>query len=882
MKSSADTIKYTAVIAIAILAAFAIRIKMPVEVEESGRVNAVTSDGIAVAADIELEYIEIKRLNLFRYAARGSGDKKKSTGISQLAEDTLKEAVSGAELEEVFGGGQASARGRFVEALEDAVSPGRIIGEPAVNFLLPEGAAEEYVSARAAPTGRKFIVLGFDGIDRDVIDRLLAAGRLPNIRRMINEGVYGPLRSIQPSLSPLVWTTIATGMLPEKHGIMDYVAYSESGATFPVNSTCRRVPALWQMAGWGGIETGVVGWMASWPAEPVNGFMVTDRILYDDAKLENTNVANSRRRTWPPALAGRLRPLIEQSRAELQREKDSFFGGPPPAGHAKSLDTFINALANFYANRRIALHMLEQEAPALLAVYFAATDTGSHEFMEYAAPRRAGVDAAGVNAYGETVFRTYELMDETIGEFIDAAGGDYNIIIVSDHGFKSGDLRPWGSGSLDGQTAMLWHRQTGVVMARGPDIPPGREIAGASVADVTPTLLYALGLPQADDMDGRVLTELFTDELKRNRRAPLRVSGYGWLWRRGAGGKARPGIGEEDERELARLRQLGYLGGFDDTGDDTGRPGAAPKPGGPAAQAAGINQDGGAARRLSITMARRLNNSGIRSLHNGDYAAAADSFAESRRLVPESTIAWQNHANALLLLGRRGEAGHEYLELLSREPYRASHHVNYGILLALRGDTAGAAERFQRAARLAPDTVEAPICQGVIARRDSRINDAIENFERATALDNGSIIARLHLATAYYSSGRYGDAAREFEAIFTLRRGYLAAPGLTLAAGIGHLCGGDPESARRRLEQARAAGEDAAEAYLPLVDRLSRAGAVSENSDDSSPCIAGEDIPHPPRLDMQSVFESANSLGDINIQGFPVIITNSGYTRRSD
>ncbi|MEE2827703.1 MAG: alkaline phosphatase family protein, partial [Myxococcota bacterium] len=70
----------------------------------------------------------------------------------------------------------------------------------------------------------KVVVLGFDGVDPDRVEALWAQGRLPNLKKLAEEGAWARLRSTQPPQSPVAWATFATGMLPGKHGIFDFIA----------------------------------------------------------------------------------------------------------------------------------------------------------------------------------------------------------------------------------------------------------------------------------------------------------------------------------------------------------------------------------------------------------------------------------------------------------------------------------------------------------------------------------------------------------------------------------------------------------------------------------------------------------------------------------
>jgi len=96
-------------------------------------------------------------------------------------------------------------------------------------------------------TGPRVLLVGVDGADPDVLDRLIGSGKLPTFARLKREGAYGRLRSREPLLSPIVWTSIATGRKGQDHGVLDFVEAAEDGKPVPITSSRRRVPALWNI-----------------------------------------------------------------------------------------------------------------------------------------------------------------------------------------------------------------------------------------------------------------------------------------------------------------------------------------------------------------------------------------------------------------------------------------------------------------------------------------------------------------------------------------------------------------------------------------------------------------------------------------------------------
>ena len=146
----------------------------------------------------------------------------------------------------------------------------------------PPGSFAEAVSAPTAETtGLRILLIGLDGADWDTLGPLIAAGRMPNVKSLVDHGAYGPLRSYDPMISPLLWTTIVTGVGPDAHGVADFQAIDEAtGRRVPITSRFRKVKAAWDILSESGKSSGFVAWWASYPAEKVNGFQVSNLVVF--------------------------------------------------------------------------------------------------------------------------------------------------------------------------------------------------------------------------------------------------------------------------------------------------------------------------------------------------------------------------------------------------------------------------------------------------------------------------------------------------------------------------------------------------------------------------------------------------------------------------
>ena len=351
-----------------------------------------------------------------------------------------------------------------------------------------------------APAGAetpRVAIIGVDGCDWEKLGPLVESGRLPNFRRLMDRGAYGPLMSEPPLVSPRIWTTIATGKTADKHGIRDFV--NEAGV--PVNATMRSAAPVWDIVSGFGLPVGVVGWYVTWPVDEVNGFVLSDRLhslLRGPVQMLQSlggRPTNDRLESFGAFTfdAGYKRYPRDDLRFQLNRIVDE----PLRWGYLRDA---------IYS--RMSTALTPGYRPALSAVYLRGVDFVQHFFWKYADPEPfGGVPKKDISAYGEVIDSYYVYTDALLGRLLEALGNDINVIVVSDHGFKPRrDLDP-GRPQLTGA-----HDVAGVIIASGPAFRAAGWIEGATIFDITPTALAVMGLPVGEDMDGRVLTEIIRQE----------------------------------------------------------------------------------------------------------------------------------------------------------------------------------------------------------------------------------------------------------------------------------------------------------------------------------------------------------------------------------
>lgn len=399
-------------------------------------------------------------------------------------------------------------------------------------------------SHRPPGADTRVLLLGLDAAEWNLLRPMIAAGEMPNIKRLIDRGVSGDLRSLEPlQKSPAIWTTIATGRSPQEHGIRSFV---DTVRGRPLTQNIRRVKAVWNILSSTGRSVGLVGWLMSWPAEEVNGFVVSDYIQYEAARagrLEN--------RTWPPELYDEIESLNRDWRAMPWSEVSRFLSRPvdensPDSALVRKIRSIRWMITGDASFTDIALKLGREQKPDFLAVYLRSMDTMAHLFWNYLSPESYPpglVEPELVPYFKDTMRREYRWMDEQVGKLLALADDRTTVILCSDHGFAGG-----GGGGI------REHRLEGVLIMAGPHIARG-EITGATVYDIAPTLLALYGLPKADDMQGKVLWGAF-DGTIRPEMFPKTLATY----ETGPPGKEGDAVSSPvDDELMERLRSLGYI-----------------------------------------------------------------------------------------------------------------------------------------------------------------------------------------------------------------------------------------------------------------------------------------------------------------------------------
>ncbi|MFK7904735.1 MAG: tetratricopeptide repeat protein, partial [Chitinophagales bacterium] len=174
----------------------------------------------------------------------------------------------------------------------------------------------------------------------------------------------------------------------------------------------------------------------------------------------------------------------------------------------KLLNSLRSIIADAATVHSAATYILEYEDWDFMGVYYDAIDHFGHGFMKFHPPKIERVTQEDYEMWNHVVTAGYIYHDMMLGRLLELAGEDTTVMLVSDHGFHPDHLRPKAIPKEPAGPAAE-HSPYGIIVMRGPDIKKDELIHGASLIDVTPTLLHVFGLPVGKDMDGKVLANAF-------------------------------------------------------------------------------------------------------------------------------------------------------------------------------------------------------------------------------------------------------------------------------------------------------------------------------------------------------------------------------------
>ena len=411
----------------------------------------------------------------------------------------------------------------------------------------------------------KVVIIGLDGANWPTIDPLIESGKLPFFKKLKEESAWAYLNTFKPTKSSIIWTSIATGMKMEKHGIVDFTFLKKNNIEVPFTNSERREPTIWQILDSFGKRSIVCNWFVSHPPDRINGIIASDvfrRVAARPPRKKN----NYRESVYPVNYFDRLIKHAERDYVKVFNEigfpdfpklysdlnpgkdfrkvfvlnsirsmikQDHFV-----ANYSKEL--FYNENFDFFATyirmpdlvQHFAVNMFDEKYKNNLITKLKNKSLSKDEHKNTI--KKISNVLEPVYRYAEGLLKNFMTNEKH---------KDTYFIIVSDHGFS---LHPGGYNHYG--LSAEYEAPKGIMMINGPEIKAGK-IDSVSVFDITPTILNIFDKPIGKNMDGRVLTEIF--KYKRKKRYKLYK-----LKNRNKSKRSNA----VDKETINELKSIGYIG----------------------------------------------------------------------------------------------------------------------------------------------------------------------------------------------------------------------------------------------------------------------------------------------------------------------------------
>jgi len=428
------------------------------------------------------------------------------------------------------------------------LSAGLLMAMMAISIAAPLGARgralERTLESRPlasslvpTPSEGRVMLLAFDGATLDIISPAVAEGRLPNFGRIVDSGAVLHLATLKPTQAEPVWSAAVTGKLPAANGIRASARYRVRTTAAPIEllpdycfsqalvrfgflgeepHTAQSLLArpLWSILSDAAIPVGVIGFPLSHPVPAIHGFIVSDdfhRIAHAVGGLE-AGFGVSPPSRFPEVRAALDRwsvPDPQAGMAALAEAPDGADSRPDPA-----------PIAGDRAHLQIVRAMQPAVPTRFTAVRFPGLDAVGHYFFRYANPSAFGdVSEAERRQYGRVLDDYYSFVDAVVGDTLESMQRNDLLLVVSAFGMEPLSPAKRVLEQLVGNPHISGTHERapdGFLLAYGSHVAAGHP-ERASLVDLTPTVLYYLGLPVARDMDGFARTDLFEADFTASR-----------------------------------------------------------------------------------------------------------------------------------------------------------------------------------------------------------------------------------------------------------------------------------------------------------------------------------------------------------------------------
>ena len=263
----------------------------------------------------------------------------------------------------------------------------------------------------------KVLIIGLDGTTYEIMEPFLSKGELPNIKKLMEDGCCGKVKSTIPPMSGSAWASIQTGVNPGKHGVFDCMLQKKKGeiAIEYINSTFIKVPTLWDLLGKRGKKVGVVNVMMTYPPKDINGYMITGGLTPPGERFYSPKDVD---------------PEIKQI---LMNHIVAPYGGYDLLHD--DWEGFLNEnIRAAESKKEISISLMQRFDWDFFIVMFGWTDAVQHMLWKFI-DKKSPLWKDSYANLKNPIHVFYQRMDEMIGDILKEADKNTSIVLLADHGF---------------------------------------------------------------------------------------------------------------------------------------------------------------------------------------------------------------------------------------------------------------------------------------------------------------------------------------------------------------------------------------------------------------------------------------------------------------
>jgi predicted AlkP superfamily phosphohydrolase/phosphomutase len=279
------------------------------------------------------------------------------------------------------------------------------------------------------PMIQRVFMIGWDGATFDLIRPWVKEGKLPNIARLMQNGVHGPLRSTVPPWTFPAWTSFMTGKNPGKHGIFDFFRPRTGSYSLEyVNGGHRRGETFWQILSRAGRRVISISLPCTFPPDPVNGIMISGF----DFPGEGPGSDVDARGMHPPQLYDELLQTVGRHPIDASIIKEVNQG---------RFDLVLERMLETLRKKAVtAKYLLRNKPWECFMILFGESDGVGHQFWKYCDPQ-SPLFTEQPTGLRDAILRVYQELDRQAGELLEMVPPDTAVLMMSDHGF--GGVGDW-------------------------------------------------------------------------------------------------------------------------------------------------------------------------------------------------------------------------------------------------------------------------------------------------------------------------------------------------------------------------------------------------------------------------------------------------------